>query len=90
MCEEILTTGKVIVKRPDRQELLDIRNGCWTYEQLIEFADGKEKHLNEIYAHYDVLQRIPDKEKLDKLCISLVEKSNSKLSIFSLRKKLGI
>lgn len=87
MCEEILTTGKVIVKRPDREELLSIRNGCWTYEQLIEFADGQEKKLNEAYNTYNVLPRVPDKEKLDKLCVALVEKSNSKFSWYSMKKK---
>jgi len=86
MCEEILTTGKVIVKRPDREELLDIRNGRWTYDQLIEFADGKEKYLNEIYNNCNILPRIPDKEKLDKLCISLVQKSISRFSSYNLRK----
>jgi hypothetical protein len=32
MCKKILTTGKVIVKRLDLDELLHIRNGSWTYD----------------------------------------------------------
>ena len=90
MCEEILTTGKVIVRRPDRQELLEIRNGCWSYEQLIEFADGKEKHLNEIYNTCNILPKVPDKEYLDNLCISLVERSIANFSSYSLRKRFGL
>lgn len=73
MCREILLTGKVIVKRPDREELLTIRNGAWSYEQLIEFAESQEKELDKLYLSSDALPRAPDKDKLDKLCIRLVE-----------------
>lgn len=73
MCREILTTGKVIVKRPDREELLAIRNGSWTYEQLIEFAEREDIALNELYQVSTALPKTPDKEKLDQLCIRLVE-----------------
>lgn len=74
MCREVLTTGKVIVKRPDREELLSIRNGAWTYDQLMEFAEKEELELNELYLTSNVLPKLPDREKLDQLCISLVEK----------------
>jgi uncharacterized protein len=88
MCREILTTGKVIVKRPDREELLSIRNGAWSYEKLIEFADGQEQELNSIYNSCNVLPKVPDKESLDKLCIKMVETSISNYSFYSLRKKI--
>jgi len=77
MCREILTTGKVIVKRPDREELLSIRNGAWSYDQLIEFAEREDVALNELYNTTDVLPKHPDKEKLDQLCIQLVDRSLS-------------
>mgnify|MGYP001607055563 CR=1 FL=1 len=35
MCKEILITCEVVVKRPDREELLAIRNGAWSYYKLI-------------------------------------------------------
>jgi predicted nucleotidyltransferase len=73
MCREILTTGKVIVKRPDREELLSIRNGAWTYDQLIEFAESEEQALNEIYNSSNVLPKTPDRDKINQLCIELVE-----------------
>lgn len=63
MGKEILTTGKVIVKRPDREELLSIRNGAWTYDQLLEFADKEEKLLNEAYLTCNILPKSPDREK---------------------------
>lgn len=75
MCREILTTGKVLVKRPDREELLTIRNGAWSYEQLIEFADREEQELNELYLTSTALPKMPDKEKLDQLCIKLVQRA---------------
>jgi hypothetical protein len=75
MCREILTTGKVIVKRPDREELLAIRNGAWTYDRLIEFADTEDAQLNELYNSCKILPHSPDREKIDKLCINLIEQS---------------
>jgi uncharacterized protein len=75
MCRETLLTGKVQVKRPDRDELLAIRNGAWTYEQLIEFAEREEAELNELYNTADALPKIPNKNKLDRLCIELIEES---------------
>jgi hypothetical protein len=74
MCRETLLTGKVIVKRPDREELLSIRNGAWTYDQLIEFADSEEKSLSEIYNSSNVLPKTPDRNKIEQLCVELVEK----------------
>ena len=41
MAEEILSSGKIIVKRPNREELLSIRKGEWQYEDLIQRADEK-------------------------------------------------
>jgi uncharacterized protein len=73
MCQETLLTGKVIVKRPDREELLAIRNGAWSYEKLMEFAETEEKVLNQLYVSANALPKMPDGEKLDKLCIKLVE-----------------
>ncbi len=88
MCREVLTTGKVIVKRPDREELLSIRNGSWTYEQLIEFAEKEERELNELYNTSTILPKVPDKDKLDRLVIQLVERSLSKYSWYSIRKSI--
>lgn len=77
MCREVLTTGKVIVKRPDREELLAIRNGAWTYEQLIEFAEKEDALLNELYLKSNTLPKVPDRDKLDELHIEIVEAFHS-------------
>jgi predicted nucleotidyltransferase len=89
MCREVLTTGKVIVKRPDREELLAIRNGAWPYEKLIEFAESEDKALQEVYQTSTALPKTPDKDKLDRLCIELVERSLSRMSWYQIRKLLS-
>ena len=88
MCREILTTGIVNVKRPDREELLSIRNGAWSYDKLIEFAESEEIALNVLYNTTNILPKVPNKDLIDKLCIKLVERSLSKYSWYSVRKQL--
>lgn len=70
MAEEILTTGQVIVRRPDAQELLDIRNGKFDYAQLIAWAEEQDAKLGELYQK-SPLRTSPDKEAIDALLISL-------------------
>ena len=43
---EALTEGIIKVKRPDAQELLSIRNGDWTYEQVIEYAEFMKEEVD--------------------------------------------
>lgn len=45
MGEEILSEGVVRVKRPDAEELLSIRNGAWSYEKLLEYADKMDNDI---------------------------------------------
>jgi uncharacterized protein len=87
MCREILTTGKVIVKRPDREELLEIRNGQWSYEKIVEFAENEDKALQEIYNTCTILPKIPNQKLIDNLCIQLVEKSLSAWSWYNIKRK---
>jgi predicted nucleotidyltransferase len=46
---EIVTEGKVIVKRPDRDEILNVKNGGWSYEQVMSFAQEMQSKLDEAY-----------------------------------------
>lgn len=68
---EILTTGKVYVKRPDAEELLAIRAGAWSYDQIVEYADSMEKKMNEAYTS-SPLPPAPDRNKLDIICANLI------------------
>ncbi len=73
MCEEMLTTGQVIVKRPDWEELLRIRRGLWLYEQLIEYAETLDATLNDLYKTCNLLPYSPDIKKIDALCVEILE-----------------
>jgi hypothetical protein len=68
---EIVSTGKVYVKRPDAAELLEIRAGAWSYEQLIEFAQDMEKKIEEASAT-SPLPVAPNREWLDEVCSGII------------------
>ena len=70
MCEEILSGQGVIVKRPDAKELLEIRNGAWSYEKLITWADEQDKKMEKLYAESS-MPRSPDREQLEQLCVQI-------------------
>lgn len=46
---EILNDHKVVVKRPDREEILAIKNGAWSYDQVMEFSKNMQVKLDEGY-----------------------------------------
>jgi len=48
---EILSEGKVIVNRVgiDADELLDIKNGAWSFDKVMEYKDEMEKKLEAEY-----------------------------------------
>lgn len=71
MCREILETGKVIVRRPDAEELLSIRAGAWSYDQLVEWAGRENADLEEL-AKVSPLPKAPDVERIDRLCVELI------------------
>ena len=73
MCREILETERVIVKRPDAEELLAIRAGAWSFDRLVEWADREDAALEEV-AKQSSLPHAPDRVALDALCIRIVEK----------------
>ncbi len=50
MAEEIATKGEVIVRRPDREFLLQVRSGVYEYEDLLLMAEDKIASMNEAYA----------------------------------------
>lgn len=74
MGHEILTTGKVVVKRPDREELLAIRNeGIWSYETIVEYAEKMDAELTAFYqSEKSPLPKEPDRKSLDAKCMQMV------------------
>jgi len=75
MAREILTEGVVRVKRPDAEELLAIRRGAWSYEQIIEFAEQEDKELNETSKTCQ-LPKVPDMRFFDNLVRDMVLEFN--------------
>ena len=50
MGKEALETGELLVKRPDAEELLSIRNGAWTYEKCVSYAEKMDNLIRgELY-----------------------------------------
>ena len=74
MCEEILSEGKVLTKRPDREDILAIRNGAWTYDQLIEWAELQDKRMDELLVA-STLPTEPDEDKIEALLVGIMEKA---------------
>lgn len=71
MCVEILSGDGVIVKRPDADELLDIRRGHYSYDNLIEEAEELEARCESLYESSPLIHA-PDVHKLNALCIQIV------------------
>lgn len=74
MGKEILTIGELIVKRPDADELLNIRNGAWSYEYLMGQIEPLQLELEEIYNNkkYVIPYKV-DIEQLSNLSVELHE-----------------
>lgn len=63
---EILRGEGVKVLRPDAQELLSIRQGAYTYEQIVTQAEDLDKELGSLYES-SKLQHHIDQDKVDQI-----------------------
>ena len=57
---ESLRDGELIVRRPDAEELLSIRNGAWTYEQIVTYAEQMDKDVREVWYKKTQLPKKPN------------------------------
>ena len=73
MAIEILSTGEIKVKRPNREELLIIRRGEAGYDDLIERANKKMIAVEEAY-QTSTLQEEPNHQKIEQLLVLLRDK----------------
>ena len=75
MGREVLETGELHVWRGgrDADELLAIRDGQWSYEQLVEWAEEQDAAIKGISCL--ALPEKPDREAIDSLCVNLVERA---------------
>jgi hypothetical protein len=61
------------VRRPDAEELLAIRNGAWTYEQLVSYADELDRHVHHDLMPISVLPAKPNVKLAAQLTITVQE-----------------
>jgi hypothetical protein len=73
MATEIAKEKKVIVKRPDANELLSIRNGELLYDDLINEAECSIKMLDKLYMESNLPDSI-DKEFVNDILVDFRKK----------------
>jgi predicted nucleotidyltransferase len=73
MCKEILVTGKVQVKRPDREELLAIRHGKRSYDDLVGEAEQLEAECDALY-ETSILPRESNRTKINSVIVDMTER----------------
>lgn len=66
---EILTTGDYSTYRPNREFLLESRNGHYTLEQALQIVDDLDKQLEEAYEKCTILPATPDYKEINLMLI---------------------
>jgi hypothetical protein len=66
MAREILEGKGVLVKRPDADELNEIRRGAWSYEKIIAWAEEEDLALNEVMNN-SKLPKAPNRKRIAKV-----------------------
>lgn len=67
---EIMRGEGVQVKRKDREELLSIRNGKLSYDELVEMADELNRQLDNLY-QTSALPHAPDADRINGLLLEI-------------------
>ena len=70
MAKEILETGQIIVRRPNRDHLLSIRKGEWEYDELIAAAEKKMAEVEQAHAHSNLPDEL-DEGQIESLLVSI-------------------
>jgi hypothetical protein len=70
MAEEILSTGNIHVRRPNRAALLEIRKGVFEYDTLMEKAEAKVARIEQLYTN-SLLPEIPNKIQIEKVLVEI-------------------
>ncbi|MGL5891581.1 MAG: nucleotidyltransferase domain-containing protein [Bacteroidia bacterium] len=72
MAEEIAKEGKVNVRRQDKDFLLNIRSGVFSYEELVELVNEKVYRIDEYYEKSDLPEQ-PSLEKAEEVLVEIRE-----------------
>ena len=68
---EALTTGTIVVRRPDADELLSIRNGAWSYEKIVKYAEEMDEYVRLDLYHTTKLPKKPNIELAAQLILKV-------------------
>lgn len=63
MAKEILSSGELLVHRPDASELLEIKNGKWTYSELMKYTEEMKHEMEKALQN----STLPDKVDLKEI-----------------------
>lgn len=74
MAKEMLRGDGVIVKRPDASDLMEIRDGKWSYDYLIKWASDSYVQVREA-AKSSPLPSEPNEELINNICVEISEES---------------
>lgn len=72
MAREILETGAVQVRRPDRAELLAIRDGAWSHAELVERAEANQLAIQHAMTNSSLPVSV-DEDAIEALGVSIVQ-----------------
>jgi uncharacterized protein len=73
MAEEIALQKSILVRRPNREELLKIRGGAYAYEELLALSEQKMERIEHVYEASDLPDH-PDYQKINLLLADLRKK----------------
>lgn len=76
--EMIMTEGDLDIER-NREQLKSIRRGEWTYEQICDYFNKKEKELETLYQS-STLRHSPDEQQIRNLLLDCLEMRFGNLS----------
>lgn len=70
MAREIATEHKLIIERPNRQELLDIRHGKYDLQSLLTKAEDQIEEIKELFKHSDLPDNV-NKDVVNNILIDI-------------------
>jgi len=70
MAEEIGRNGRIVVRQPNRDFLLKVKSGAFSYDELVERAAKKVEEIEDIYDK-STLPEEPDKEVINQLLVRM-------------------
>ena len=74
MAEDIVNKQEIVVRRPNREELLSIRRGEKGFEEIMVYVEEKVKNLNSLFEH-SALQEDVNREEIRDLLATIRKKN---------------